>query len=103
MDTRSLGLSSLIQHTDKPPKADRDFLLKALKEDGQLLKRAAKTLQADCEIVLEALPFGLSRIGDCLAPSTIAAAVYDGHRFARELDNPPEPDGVPFRREYTLI
>ena len=52
---------------------------------------------------LETLPFGLSRIGDCLAPSTIAAAVYDGHRYARELDNPPEPDGVPFRREYTLI
>jgi dimethylamine/trimethylamine dehydrogenase len=52
---------------------------------------------------LETLPFGLSRIGDCLAPSTIAAAVYDGHRYARELDNLPEPDGVPFRREYTLI
>ena len=52
---------------------------------------------------LEALPFGLSRIGDCLAPSTIAAAVYDGHRYARELDNPPELDGTPFRREYTLI
>ena len=29
---------------------------------------------------LETLSFGLSRIGDCLAPSTIAAAVYDGHR-----------------------
>ena len=52
---------------------------------------------------LEALPFGLSRIGDCLAPSTIAAAVYDGHRYARELDNTPEEDEVPFRREYTLI
>ena len=52
---------------------------------------------------LETLSFGLSRIGDCLAPSTIAAAVYDGHRYARELDDPPEPDGVPFRREYTVI
>jgi dimethylamine/trimethylamine dehydrogenase len=52
---------------------------------------------------LEMLPFGLSRIGDCLAPSTIAAAVYDGHRYARELDDPPEPDEVPFRREYTGI
>ena len=52
---------------------------------------------------LDTLPFGLSRIGDCLAPSTIAAAVYDGHRYARELDDPPEPDGVPFRREYTLV
>jgi dimethylamine/trimethylamine dehydrogenase len=55
------------------------------------------------EELLETLPFGLSRIGDCLAPSTIAAAVYDGHRYARELDDPPEPDGTPFRREYTLI
>ena len=45
----------MIQHTDKPPKADRDFLLKALKEDGQLLKRAAKTLQADREVVLVAV------------------------------------------------
>ena len=53
--------------------------------------------------LLETLPFGLSRIGDCLAPSTIAAAVYDGHRYARELDEPSDPDGVPFRREYTLI
>ena len=52
---------------------------------------------------LETLSFGLNRIGDCLAPSTIAAAVYDGHRYARELDDPPEPDGVPFRREYTVI
>ena len=40
----------------------------------------------------------VTRIGDCLAPSTIAAAVYAGHRYAREIDNPP-PDGVPFLRE----
>ena len=37
------------------------------------------------------------RIGDCLAPGTIAAAVYSGHRFARELD--VVADAVPFRRE----
>lgn len=29
------------------------------------------------------------QIGDCLAPGTIAAAVYSGHRFAREFDAPP--------------
>jgi len=40
----------------------------------------------------------LVRIGDALAPATIAHAVYAGHRFARELDA-PESDGVPFRRE----
>ena len=28
------------------------------------------------------------RIGDCLAPGTIATAVYSGHRYARELDEP---------------
>jgi dimethylamine/trimethylamine dehydrogenase len=37
------------------------------------------------------------RIGDALAPGTIAAAVYSGHRFARELD--VLADAVPFRRE----
>lgn len=38
-------------------------------------------------------------IGDALAPGTIAAAVYDGHRHAREFDAPPDRDRAPFRRE----
>ena len=37
-------------------------------------------------------------IGDCLAPGTIAAAVYAGHRYAREFDL-PDADQVRFRRE----
>jgi len=40
----------------------------------------------------------LARIGDCLAPSTIAAAVWSGHRAARELDESP-PGEPGFRRE----
>ncbi|NDA14756.1 MAG: hypothetical protein EBZ14_05840, partial [Gammaproteobacteria bacterium] len=52
---------------------------------------------------LETLPFRLTRVGDCMAPSTIAAAVYDGHRIARELDSPPHPDSVPYKRERPLI
>ena len=44
----------------------------------------------------------LTRIGDCLAPSTIAAAVYAGHRYAREADVPPA-DGVPFQRELIAL
>ena len=36
-------------------------------------------------------------IGDCFAPGLIAHAVYAGHRYAQELDAPPEGD-VPFRR-----
>ena len=33
----------------------------------------------------------LSKIGDCNAPGLIAAAVYAGHRYARELE---EPEGA---------
>ncbi len=40
----------------------------------------------------------IRRIGDCEAPGTIAAAVYAGHRYARELDEPLAA-GVPFQRE----
>ena len=36
------------------------------------------------------------RIGDCFGPSIIAAAVYEGHRYAREFDTDIDPDAVPF-------
>jgi dimethylamine/trimethylamine dehydrogenase len=42
------------------------------------------------------------RIGDCLAPGTIAAAVYAGHRFARALDV-AAADAVDFRRENVAL
>ena len=46
----------------------------------------------------------LTRIGDCLAPGTVAAAVYAGHRYARELeDGSLDPDASPFRREYAEL
>jgi dimethylamine/trimethylamine dehydrogenase len=38
------------------------------------------------------IPDSLSRIGDCEAPSIIAAAVFAGHRYARELDTEVDPD-----------
>jgi dimethylamine/trimethylamine dehydrogenase len=37
-------------------------------------------------------PRSLSRIGDCEAPAIIAAAVFSGHRYARELDMEVDPD-----------
>ena len=40
----------------------------------------------------------IERIGDCLAPGTIATAVYSGHKYAREMDA-VVPAGVPFLRE----
>ena len=44
----------------------------------------------------------LKCIGDCLAPSTIAAAVYSGHLAARELESDQQEE-VPFLRERVHI
>ena len=42
----------------------------------------------------------VDRIGDCLAPHLIAAAVYSGHRYAQEMDEDvPE---TPFSRKDTV-
>jgi dimethylamine/trimethylamine dehydrogenase len=38
-------------------------------------------------------------VGDALCPGTIAAAVWDGRRYAERLGEPPDADGVPFLRE----
>lgn len=43
-------------------------------------------------------------VGDCVAPGTIAAAVWSGRRAAEEFDAPPRTnDDVPFRREVTQL
>ena len=63
-----------------------DALYLALTGDGDGLDRAG--------IV------SVQAIGDCDAPATIAAAVHDGHRAARELDDPPADPDLPFRREH---
>ncbi len=60
-------------------------------------------LQADPAALEAAGIKSLKRIGDCLAPSTIAAAVYAGHRYARELDEPVDRDATPFRRELPAL
>ena len=44
----------------------------------------------------------VTSIGDCLAPGTIAQAVFGGHRYAREFEAPPS-EGVPFQREIASL
>jgi dimethylamine/trimethylamine dehydrogenase len=44
----------------------------------------------------------IDRVGDCLAPGTIATAVYSGHKFARELDT-SVPLPVPFLRDSRAV
>jgi dimethylamine/trimethylamine dehydrogenase len=62
-----------------------------------------QALNADPARVADAGITSLQRIGDCLAPSTIAAAVYAGHRCARETDAVPSDQAVPFKRELIAL
>ena len=54
-------------------------------------------LMADPESLVASGIKTVRRIGDCFGPATIAAAIYEGHRYAREMDSEIDPDGVPFK------
>ncbi len=41
----------------------------------------------------------LYRIGDCVAPRTIAENIFDGHRLAREIDSADPATPLPYLRE----
>jgi dimethylamine/trimethylamine dehydrogenase len=46
----------------------------------------------------------VTRAGDCYGPSTIAAAVHSGRRYAEEFGQPPRDIlDIPFRREVTAL
>src|SRR5690606_28405669 len=65
-----------------------------------------RDLRADRPLLRDAGIRSPLRIGDCLSPGTIAAAVYGGHRAARELDAPADDllhADVPFRRERIAL
>ena len=68
-----------------------------LPEDG-----LARDLAAAADRVAAAGIRSIASIGDGLAPGTIAAAVYAGHRYARELDEPPAA-AVPFAVPSMLL
>ena len=55
-----------------------------------------RALAADPEALQAAGIRGLTAIGDCRQPSSVADAVYSGHRAARHLELTEEP---PLRRE----
>ena len=69
-----------------------------LPEDG-LYHEVVRTLDDSSDTGIRTL----SRIGDCQAPGIIATAVYEGHRYARELGTDADPGDVPFRRELHVI
>jgi dimethylamine/trimethylamine dehydrogenase len=68
---------------------------------------AASVVMTTSRVPQDALYYSLEgridvqRIGDCLAPGTIATSVYAGHQYAREMDA-DTPADVRFRRERAL-
>ncbi|HSH43815.1 MAG TPA: NAD(P)-binding protein [Arenicellales bacterium] len=85
--TRSLSCGSLVMVTMRKPVDD---LYRELVGDRAALREAGIR--------------SVTRIGDCLAPGLLAAAVYSGHRYGRELDAAPiASDTAPFRRELVQV
>jgi dimethylamine/trimethylamine dehydrogenase len=62
-----------------------------------------QALAANAERMAGAGIRSLLAIGDADVPGTIALAVQDGHRVARELDNPPANPDMPFLREEIAL
>jgi len=79
--------------------AARAVVLVTLRQPNHALYRE---LTADADGLAQAGIKSVTRIGDCLVPGTIAAAVHDGHRCARELEG-ASPAEVPFRRERIAL
>jgi len=82
---REIACASVIPVTARLPE---EALYRALLDRPEALAQAGIT--------------SVTAIGDARAPSTIAAAVYAGHRAARELDAPDRGDAVAFERELPL-
>jgi dimethylamine/trimethylamine dehydrogenase len=61
----------------------------------ELLGRNAEWADADL--------LSVRAIGDVWAPATIAAAVWSGHRYAEELDEPAPLGPVPYLREVAEL
>jgi dimethylamine/trimethylamine dehydrogenase len=92
---RSVYADALVPHQCKA------LLMVTMRDPHDALFHALTERQADWE---SAGIRSVQLLGDAHAPGTVAAAVYAGHRAARDLDAPELPlDAVPFRREMIAI
>jgi dimethylamine/trimethylamine dehydrogenase len=62
-----------------------------------------RDLAADAARLARAGITGVFRVGDCVAPSGIAEAIFDAHRLAREIDSPDPAHHLPFIREHRIL
>ncbi len=62
---------------------------------NELMTRQGEWAEAGIKSVRE--------VGDTYAPGIIAQAVYDGHKYAQEMDEPDLGDKVPYRRSIVTL
>ncbi len=74
--------------------ADGVVLVTARRSNDDLLRQ----LRAD-KAGLEAV----FAIGDCVAPRQVADCIFDGHRLAREIDQPDPSTPLPYLRERAIL
>ncbi len=81
-----IGFDSLLLLTARLPR--EELYLELMAEEARLKEAGIASVKL---------------LGDAYAPATIAHAVYSGHRYARELEQPETGDAVPFRREIKAL
>ncbi len=118
IQARLLGLGVRIEANQAVTRVEKDFV-----QAGCVFTGRIRDIAADAVVLVTArLPeealyrallarrmhwaaaglTSVTAIGDALAPSTIAAAVYAGRRYAEEFEEPRAPE-VPFKRELTAL
>ena len=111
-----LGVDILARHRLKSVDDDAVELVETLRGTTKILKGTLVSITArlpsdalyraltiEPDVIAKAGIQSVRRIGDCHGPATIAAAIYEGHRYARELDTKIVPDAVPFKRERSVL
>jgi dimethylamine/trimethylamine dehydrogenase len=100
---RSEGTNAVLacMHTGRETRVEADALVLVtarLPNESLVTELAGRRAEWD-----DAGLRSVTAVGDALAPSTIAAAVWDGRRFAEDLGTDRDKDDTPFRREVVLI
>ncbi len=87
-DGKAATLACEFSGSEKTVQAAAVVMVTQRRPNDQLYQDIMASVDGDAS----RLPFTLKRIGDCEAPAIVAAAVYAGHRYARELDKAPDLD-----------
>ena len=83
-DGREVTLACAYTRRERRIEADSVVMVTARRPNDGLYRAVSERMATGGEVA----PRSLRRIGDCDAPAIIAAAIYAGHRYARELDIP---------------